>query len=255
MKTIAFTVSVLLVLSLTGCGQLTKMLEEQIAENTTKISGQATLHNQTNHSGITVKMGKQVQAQSLGISAQSVTTSFTTVATTGSTGTFSFDVTSTAVTMAGASAQSIHTSSLSFDTGLYTVTFSKDGYETVTVDNVPVVLGQSVYNLDNVELNLSLANIVFDIPQGTDVDLFTMPNNTDQYQILLVSPNETLLSNNIFTISYYNPTTKVGGSVIQDVTWSQIANTIITGHSGMEIHLWTSGYNGAIALQVKVNKI
>ena len=250
MKPIAFTASLFLILSLTGCGQLTKMLEQSISDNTTKISGTATLHNQTNHSGITVKMGKQVQAQSLGITAQSVTTSFTTVATTGSTGMFSFDV-----TMGGASAQSIHTSSLSFDTGLYTVTFSKDGYETVTVDNVPVVLGQSVYNMSNVELKLSLSNIVFDIPQGTDVNLFTMPNNTDQYQILLVSPNETLLSNNIFTISYYNPTTKVGGSVIQDVTWSQIANTIITGHSGMEIHLWTSGYNGAIALQVKVNKI
>jgi len=250
MKPIAFTASLFLILSLTGCGQLTKMLEQQISENTTKISGTATLHNQTNHSGITVKMGKQVQAQSLGITAQSVTTSFTTVATTGSTGAFSFDV-----TMGSTSAQSIHTSSIDLATGLYTVTFSKDGYETVTVDNVPVVLGQSVYNMSNVELKLSLSNIVFDIPQGTDVNLFTMPNNTDQYQILLVSPNETLLSNNIFTISYYNPTTKVGGSVIQDVTWSQIANTIITGHSGMEIHLWTSGYNGAIALQVKVNKI
>ena len=149
MKTIAFTVSVLLVLSLTGCGQLTKLLEKEIANNTTTISGVATLHNQTNHSGITVKMGKQVQTQSLGISVQTVTTSFTTVATTGASGAFSFDVTT------GGTSQS-----LSLDTGLYTVTFSKNGYETVTVDNVPVVLGQSVYNMDNVNLLLDNVKLV-----------------------------------------------------------------------------------------------
>jgi hypothetical protein len=246
MKPIALTVTLFLVLSLTGCGQLTKLLQEEIANNTTKISGTATLHNQTNHSGITVKMGKQVQAQTLGISAQSVTTSFTTVATTGSTGVFSFDV-----TMGSTSASSIHSSSIDLATGLYTVVFSKDGYESVTVDNVPVVLGQSVYNLDDVELQKSYFEFeVSTIPMDSGQAILTINNLVDYYKV--EQYDDEINNSDIFFVIY----TKNGTRQILEKTWAELKlMTFGIDHEGYTVSLVLHhNYNDG-NVRIKITKL
>jgi hypothetical protein len=231
MKTAIFTVSMMFVLGLTGCGQLTKMLEQTISDNTTKISGTATLHNQTNHSGITVKMGKQVQAQALGISAQSVTTSFTTVATTGVSGVFSFDV-----TMGSTSASSIHSSSIDLATGLYTVVFSKDGYESVTVDNVPVVLGQSVYNLDDVELQVVLPDY-FTLNRswtsnGSSVTTITNLTSRYHFEVYDITPDDSdmfFVAYQLDDMSTRDPNNSDEYGAVKMISWNELKNKVYGG--------------------------
>ena len=231
MKKLNIVLLALMVINLSGCGQLNKMLEQTISDNTTKISGTATLHNQTNHSGITVKMGKQIQSQSIGVSAQSVTTSFTTVATTGVSGAFSFDVTAT-----NTSAQSIHTSSLDLATGLYSVTFEKEGYTSVTVDNVPVVLGQSVYNLDNVELQVALPDY-FTLNRNwtsNGISVTTISNLTSRYrfEVYDTTPNDSdtfFVAYQLDDMSTRDPNNSDENGAVKMISWNELKNKVYGG--------------------------
>lgn len=245
MKIIAFTLSTIVMFSLTGCGQLTKMLQDQVSANTTKISGQATLHNQTNHSGITIKMGKQVQTSSIGVSAKSVTTSFTTVATTGSTGVFSFDVTT------GSTSQS-----LSFDTGMYTVVFSKEGYESVTVDNVPVVFGQSVYNMDDVELKVTQPSFTLQkqwINNGNPT--ITLTNSLDRYVIESYN-NEPVDSSCRFFVGFGN-SFQIHTDIDHNLTWQELTSmTFGDKYEGETIMVGLREGSGSVtSVKIKFRKI
>ena len=191
-----------LVLSLQGCGQLNKLIQDQLTANTTRISGKATLSGASDNSGIIIKMGKQVSASTQSIiMTQSVSLNLVTVAQTGSDGNFAFDVTAGGATAKGLSIQA---QDLSLDTGMYTVVFSKDGYESVTVDNVPVILGQSVYNMDAISLPMKEQIFEFtEATQGKDQFLLHIPEGS-LYKLEICDDSVYGLEDEITLTNFFN---------------------------------------------------
>ena len=243
MNVLKIFIVLLLSWNLVGCDvlqrQITNLAQTEVNSNTTKISGVAKLHNQTNHSGIVVKVGKQVQSSGIVVK----TVNYLTAATTGQSGGFEFDVTM------GASSSSITTQGLNLATGLYTVEFSKDGYETKAVENVPVVLGQSTYNLNDVELTQTISYI--DVPVGINMELLVLTNNTDQYKLELV---DSIVSNETkFDLIYFNLQGQYGMFFVENATWEQVANTIITNQQNCSIRLYI--HNGGSPIKVNVVKL
>ena len=227
-------------LNLCGCNVVSDMVQKEIASNTTTITGKATLHNQTDNTGIVVKIGKQTESTN-SLSTQAVI--FTQVATTTQTGFFSIDVTMTAPSA------SFATKEINLATGLYTVQFSKEGYDDVVVENVPVVLGQSTYSLTDVELEQTINYI--DVPVGVNMELLVLTNNTDQYQLSLY--NSTVSDNTRFDLIYWNLQGQYGMFFVENATWQQVENTIITGHQNCSIKLYI--HNGGSPAKVNVTKL
>lgn len=131
---------------MTGCSQLSDLIQSSIETFTTTIYGTANIQSSSSKRGIVVSIAKQSSSTS-SFAIQS--SSYSKVAETDSNGFFEFSVTSEKEEDETASSMTIASS---FPSGIYSVKFEKDGYEPVVVSNIPIVLGTGSYEIDDITL-------------------------------------------------------------------------------------------------------
>jgi len=138
----------IMLFSLSSCSSLQDLITNKIveeAENSlttivTRVKGSAILSGSSNHSDISILMRKQ----SDNISSQSL--DYQLVGKTSKSGAFELNVISD---------NTLSTQSLELPLGYYSVKFEKTGFIPKIVENVPIIMGQGVYQLEDVVLKPS----------------------------------------------------------------------------------------------------
>lgn len=178
-----------------GCSQIGELIQTSIDTFTTTIYGTAEVQGSNTASGISISLGKQSSST---MSLQS--TSYSKVAETNNSGFFQFSVTSDSV----ANTNKLSIASLSFPSGIYSVKFEKKGYEPVIINNVPIVVGTGIYEIENLKLYKEYITI------GNDwVDTEIVAEYAKDYYLVTIL--DSIPSGTIFEVNYpdspYTPRT------------------------------------------------